>query len=104
VLIRQGEPLCEVFVMVDGAADVLVDGVKVGRVVAGEFMGEMSFLTETNCGATVVASEDCMVQVIDRDSFAAVIRFRPQTMFVLARTLAERLVRANLASVAGVRP
>jgi CRP-like cAMP-binding protein len=46
-----------------------------------------------------------MVQVIDRDSFAAVIRSRPHTMFVLARTLAERLVRANLASAAvAVRP
>jgi CRP-like cAMP-binding protein len=95
LLVRQGERLREVLVLIDGAAEVSVDGVCIGHVTRGEFIGEMSLLTDAPCAATVVASQQCLLQVIDQDSFAAVIRSRPHTMVALARTLAERLVRAN---------
>jgi CRP-like cAMP-binding protein len=101
VLIREGEQLREVLVLISGSATVMVDDIPVGAVAAGEFIGEMSFLSETRCGATVVANEQCVLQVIDRESFATVIRSRPNTMVVLARTLAERLVRANRLSAEG---
>jgi hypothetical protein len=94
-LVRQGERLREVLVLIDGGAEVSVDGVCIGRVARGEFIGEMSLLTDAPCAATVVASQECLVQVIDQDSFAAVIRSRPHMMVALARTLAERLARAN---------
>lgn len=100
VLLRQGQRAGEVLVMIEGSASVLVNDVHVGMIRAGEFIGEMGFLTETDSGATVVASEDCVLQVIDNDSFASVVRSRPHTMFVLARTLAERLRRSNQLSAA----
>jgi hypothetical protein len=95
ILMRQGERLCEVLVLIDGRAEVMVDGVCVGDVARGEFIGEMSFLTEAPCAATVVTRQECMLQVIDHESFAAVVRSRPHAMVALARTLAERLARAN---------
>ena len=99
VIIEEGYGTEEVFVLIDGEARAFSEGVEVGKIHPGEFLGEISFLTDTVCSATVILSEASLVQVIRKDNFAKIIRSRPETMIQLSTTLAERLLRANTQTV-----
>lgn len=95
VIVTEGGAANEVFVMLEGAASVRVRGNVVGTIGEGEVFGEISFLTGQPRSASVIASVPCLVQVIDRDQFAAMIRANPQLMVNVATTLATRVVDLN---------
>lgn len=94
-LMSEGEPADGIYHLVDGEVRVTVRGVEVGRVGAGEILGEISFLTEQPRIATVSARTNCLAQFIGREDFLLMMRYKPQTVMGLARTLAERIARLN---------
>ncbi|WP_256994467.1 cyclic nucleotide-binding domain-containing protein, partial [Escherichia coli] len=57
-LIRQGDDADHVFIIIEGHAEALVDGQKVGDVQKDEIFGAMAVFTREKRSATVVASED----------------------------------------------
>ena len=67
----------------------------------GEFFGELSFLSDQPCNATVTATTACMVQLISRDDFEQLIQSRPHVMVELAKTLARRVTELDAKLVAG---
>jgi CRP-like cAMP-binding protein len=95
VIVIEGSPANEVFVMLEGAASVMVQGRPVGAIGEGEVFGEISFLTGQPRSASVVAASPCLVQVIEREQFAAMVRANPQLMVHVATTLASRVVDLN---------
>jgi hypothetical protein len=95
VIVTEGSPANEVFVMLEGAASVRVKGNTVGAIAEGEVFGEMSFLTGQPRSASVIAASSCLVQVIERDQFAVMVRANPQLMVHVATTLANRVVELN---------
>ena len=70
-LIREGVAGREAFVVVDGCADVFVDGELVATVGPGEFLGEMSMLDGGPRSATVRAKTPMSVLVVGPKAFAA---------------------------------
>ncbi len=66
---REGEPGEEFFVVVDGDAEALVEGRKVGTIGPGGFFGEMALLDGAERVATVVARSPMQLLVLGRDDF-----------------------------------
>lgn len=95
LLIREGDPANGIYQLIDGEVRVTVRGVEVGRLGAGEILGEISFLTEQPRIATVSARTNCLAQFIDRQDFLLMMRYKPQTVLAMARSLAERIARLN---------
>ena len=90
VFCRQGEPSREVFCLCEGEARVFVNDVQVGRVVAGETVGELSLLTNHPRSATVAAAVDgTVVLKIDGHAFE---RFLERDARDVLRVVSERLV------------
>lgn len=96
--VAQGETLIEqsvardrLYVLRDGAFEVLRQGVVVVRVTdPGAFLGEISAVLGTPPSAAVVATRDSVVHVIDAASEA--VRTRPELTLMIARLMARRLV------------
>ena len=70
VIIRQGEPVAELYLILEGTFSVSDDtrgGREVTRLGAGEIVGEMSFVDAHPPSATVTAVDDGVVLALERD-------------------------------------
>ena len=71
VLIREGEPADDVFVVVAGAFEVTTDGQRINLVAAGDWVGEIGLIEEVPRTATVTATEEATVWRIPGGVFLA---------------------------------
>jgi bacteriocin-type transport-associated protein len=74
VLIAEGRPIEELYVLLDGRLAVTLaaaGGQEVARLGSGEILGELSFLDSRPPAATVTAVEDATVLAIPRSRLAA---------------------------------
>lgn len=67
VLVRQGDEGNEMFVLLDGMLDVVVDGEKVAELGPGAVIGERSILEGGTRTATLVALTSCRVAAVGGD-------------------------------------
>lgn len=96
--IAQGQALIEeavardrMYVLLDGAFEVLREGVCVVRISEpGAFLGEISAVLGSVPSASVVATRDSVVHVIDAASEA--VRQQPELTLAIAQLMARRLV------------
>jgi len=95
VIIKEGDPSTEVYAIVDGQADVMVMGVKVGEVYEEEIFGAMSLLTNSPRSATVVATKNCTVLIVPRDEFNTLMKTHPHICINLLESLAKKIVSLN---------
>ena len=95
-IILQGSAATEVFTLVDGEAEALVDGRSVGRVTPGELFGVVAALAGTGRTATVRAARNCTVLVINKDNFAQLIESRPATVLKMVEEMARTLVQSDV--------
>lgn len=95
VLMRQGERGEEMFVIVEGAADVQRDGRSVTRREAGEFFGEIALLDGGPRTATVELTEDSRLLVISRRDFQSLLSEFPQIRLQVLEALAQRVRSAE---------
>lgn len=56
VLLQQGQPVEQLILISKGSGQVQIDGRHVAQVNAGQFVGEMGFLTRDDASATIIAS------------------------------------------------
>jgi hypothetical protein len=96
VIIKQGDLSNEVFTLLEGSLDVLVDGVKVGQIERDEIFGVISALSDTPRSASVVAATDSMVLKLPKGEFIQLMRARPDTVLDLVRSMARALVSSNV--------
>ena len=99
-LIEQGSSGSDMYLLLEGAVDVLVDvdgkDVLVAHMQAGDYFGEMSLLTGEPRTATIRAATGALAYQIGREAISPVIESDPGLMDLLSRNLAERnLNRAN---------
>ena len=103
ILIQRGEPIADVYILLDGRLSVRIDGrdsQEINALLPGEFIGELSFLDSRPPSATVIASTKSIVAAISRDQL--VIKLRDDTAFAarfyraLGVFLAHRLRRMTL--------
>jgi CRP-like cAMP-binding protein len=78
VVLREGEQYQRVWQITEGECDVrLGTGVVVGRVVAGDVFGEISFLVGGGASATIVAASTTTLQYIERQKLQLLFDARP---------------------------
>lgn len=102
-VVDQGETGDTLFVIAEGALDVLVrtdqspEPVRVATLGAGDFFGEMSLLTGEPRRATVRTATAVVLYELARETVAALIDRRPDVADVLSRAVAERRVGLDAA-------
>jgi CRP/FNR family cyclic AMP-dependent transcriptional regulator len=99
VLIRQGKPGREFFVIVDGKARVSARGRKARTLGPGSGFGEMSLLDQGPRTATVTAQSDMYLLVLDSRSFFSLIEEVPSVANKIFRVMAARLRHAEKGSM-----
>jgi CRP/FNR family cyclic AMP-dependent transcriptional regulator len=107
ILIREGEPVDALFILLDGSLNVSAGGAQVATLLTGEIVGEISFVDSQPPSATVTAGQYSRVLAIPRallnakietDAWFASRFFRAMAVFLADRL---RITTARLASKSG---
>jgi signal-transduction protein with cAMP-binding, CBS, and nucleotidyltransferase domain len=84
----------------NGTVDVTVDGKKVAELKDGQFVGEMSFLTEKPATATCVAKHDTECLAWEQRTFKELLKRNPSLYFsiqsLLSAQVSSALVNSSL--------
>lgn len=94
-LILQGDDAEHVFIIIEGHADAIVDGQKVGDVQRDEIFGAMAVFTREKRSATVMATTPCTVMVIPKDQFLSLMQSNPKIAHSLIESMARRIDLLN---------
>jgi CRP/FNR family transcriptional regulator, cyclic AMP receptor protein len=90
-LVEQGREAREAFVILDGHAEVTVDGNVVATMGPGECVGEIALLDKGPRSATVTALEPLKVLVLDPREFSSLLVNVPSIAVKVASALAARV-------------
>jgi CRP/FNR family cyclic AMP-dependent transcriptional regulator len=99
-LIRQGEPSDTFYVLLDGEADVAIDGKSRRKMGPGDFFGEISMLDRGPATATVTTTRPSRMMVMSHMQFRDAIKGNQDLLIQVLASVAERL-RAD--AVAGLK-
>ena len=94
-IIEQDDTADYVFNLIEGQADVLVDGVTVGAIGEGEIFGAMAVLTNAPRHATITAKSRCVVVKVAKEKFAEMIKSNPATIMNLLTDMANTIDNQN---------
>lgn len=101
VVFTERERPTHVYIILEGQAAITVAGSEVGRVGAGECLGETALLSETAHSATARAASPVETARLSREALADLARARPDIGLAIYRNLAvglgEKLRRADAA-------
>jgi CRP/FNR family cyclic AMP-dependent transcriptional regulator len=95
VLCKEGEIGREFFVLVDGKVQVIRKGRRVATMGGGDFVGEISLVTELPRTATVTAETPVRLFVLTHREFHAVLDQNPKVERKVLRALARRLAETS---------
>jgi hypothetical protein len=103
IITRQDAPVDALYFLMQGRAQVLVDGIAIAHIDTGTFIGEIAYLTGNPATARVVIEEPSRMLVFSRMRMAKVTASDKQIngilYQVLGRDLALKMRRANSAKV-----
>jgi CRP/FNR family transcriptional regulator, cyclic AMP receptor protein len=91
VLIREGRPGREFFVLIDGTAVVTKQGKKIADLGPGDWLGEIALITDSPRTATVTATSPIDVLVITDRRFRSVVETMPSIALKMLASVGERL-------------
>jgi len=98
-LIRQGALVADLILIYNGAVDVVVGGEIVAELKDGQFVGEMSFLTEKPATATCIIKHDTECLVWKQYEFKQLLKRNPSLYFtiqsLLSAQVSSNLVKTN---------
>jgi CRP/FNR family transcriptional regulator, cyclic AMP receptor protein len=95
VIVRQGDPGRECFVITDGKARATIRGKGSTVLGPGSFFGEMSLLDQGPRSATVTAETNMHLLVLGSREFSSLVNEVPTVAVRMMRGLAERLREAE---------
>ena len=99
VIIQQGVPVDSLFIVIDGQLLVYSGSVEIAKLLAGEIVGEISFVDSRPPSASVKAAVDSQVLAVPKDALRAKLRkdpgFASRFYLSLATFLADRLRLAD---------
>ena len=95
VIVREGEPGRDMFVIASGAVRVYRAGELVGRLSRGEFFGEMSVLESLPRDADVVADGPTRVLVLGAGALLVRLRRDPTFALEMLQALSQRIRTLN---------
>ena len=91
-IIRQGTPVLDLILIYNGTVDVAVDGKGVAQLKDGQFVGEMSFLTEKPATATCIVKHDTECLVWKQPEFKDLLKRNPSLYYTIQGLLSNQLV------------
>ncbi len=94
-IIRHGTPVTDLILIYNGTVDVAVDGKMVAQLKDGQFVGEMSFLTEKPATADCIVKHDCECLVWKQPEFKDLLKRNPSLYFTIQSLLSAQ-VSSNL--------
>ena len=95
VIFAQGDAGDVMYVVVEGQAQIMIDGKVVETVRTGGILGEMALIDAGPRSATAIAKTQCLLVPIDQQRFAHLVQQRPEFALHLMRVLANRLRRMD---------
>ncbi|MDX9722335.1 MAG: cyclic nucleotide-binding domain-containing protein [Myxococcota bacterium] len=98
VIIREGDPGEELYLLVQGTCDVRSGGISIASIGTGQAFGELALVDNRPRSATVVANENCRVLVIPRNEFERLTQTGPlatKLLWNVIHDLSERLRSAS---------
>ncbi len=90
-VVRAGDPGDELFVILEGSADVMRGGTRLATFGVGEFFGEIAVLDGRPRSADVTATSALRVLAISRDLLQAAMEQEPRAAWAMLEVLAGRL-------------
>jgi len=98
-LIREAHLVTDLILIYNGTVDVMVKGKKVAQLKDGQFVGEMSFLTEKVATATCKVRYDTICLVWKQREFKELLKRNPSLYFtiqsVLSSQVSDMLVKSS---------
>jgi RimJ/RimL family protein N-acetyltransferase len=102
-LFTRGDRNGKMYLVIEGALTIEVDGAPLGTVGPGECVGEVALLSGQDHSATAVATETTVAGLLTREDLTRLVRRRPDIGVTLYRNLAaelgEKLRRADFDEV-----
>ena len=95
VLIKHSALVTDLILIYNGTVEVEVDGNIVAELKDGQFVGEMSFLTEKPATANCIVKHDCECIVWKQPEFKELLRRNPSLYFTIQSLLSAQ-VSSNL--------
>lgn len=95
IIIQEGSEGSEVFTLMSGFANVIVNNTQVGEINRDEIFGAIAALTSTKRNASIIAASDCETIVVKSDSFKGLLSARPDTVQHLINDMARTIVSCN---------
>ena len=92
IIIQQGMPVKDLHLIYNGAIDVVVKDKKVADLKDGQFVGEMSFLTEKPATATCVVRHNAELLVWRQREFKELLKRNPSLYYSIQSLLSTQLV------------
>lgn len=96
VLVHQGEPNPNIYLVVTGSFGVENNGQRIATLGVGELFGEMSYLSNGSAIASVRALANSRVLAIRADDFSRLLSMSTTVQAFMARLLADRLQQINM--------
>jgi CRP/FNR family transcriptional regulator, cyclic AMP receptor protein len=95
IIIQQGNPADLVYTLIEGSADAICDGVKVGEIHQNEIFGALAVFTRQPRIASVIAQTDCTVMMVNKDDFIQLIYQQPQISVAVIEEMAAKINELN---------
>ena len=98
-IITQGMPVPDLYLIYNGTVDVTIDNEHIAQLKDGEFVGEMSFLTEKVATATCKVKYEAQCLVWKQREFKELLKRNPSLYFtiqsVLSAQVSDKLVSST---------
>ena len=91
-LIRQDHLVTDLILIYNGTVDVMVKEKKVAQLKDGQFVGEMSFLTEKSATATCVVKHDTECILWKQPEFKELLKRNPSLYYTIQGLLSNQLI------------
>lgn len=95
MIINQGDIADRVYTLLEGTADAVCDGVKVGEIHTNEIFGALAVFTRQPRMASVLANSDCTVLAVRKEEFITLIEHQPQICLGLIEEMAAKINQLN---------
>ncbi|MCJ7838379.1 MAG: Crp/Fnr family transcriptional regulator [Burkholderiales bacterium] len=95
VIFAKGDPGDLMYVIVEGEAQIVIDGKPVETVRSGGILGEMALIDSSPRSASGIAKTQCLLIPIAEKRFRDLVAHRPEFALHVMRVLADRLRRMN---------
>ena len=91
-IITQGVPVPDLYLIYNGTVDVVVNDKNVAELRDGEFVGEMSFLTEKVATATCTVRHEAQCLVWKHREFKELLKSNPSLYYTIQSLLSNQLI------------